>query len=233
MPTPNEAIAYAKRFLGNMPLDDSTIKLRILDDAHKKLWMAAPWSWTLGSLEVVTLVNDQQEVNLVSEPADFLGLVRASMISPNEATPNDLAISASLPVTTIIKGRPTQVQYVAGTPDKLRFLPVPTGYATVPSAQVPKILSTYKKKSTEITAGNVATSYQTTSGVPDEWFWVYQEIVLFKGFQFSHDPRLGTMQVGPNGVVFSGQYAAVEAAIAEMRRNEKKLYGNLGEVVNG
>lgn len=234
MPTPNDAMAYAKRFVGNMPIDDSTIKFRILDDAHVKLWMAANWSWTLGALEVVSLTNDTQEVNLAGAYTDFLGLVHASYVgSGGQETKGDIAISAILPVTTIITGRPTQIMYVPGTPNKVRFLPVPTGYATLPVSQVPKVLAIYKKKRTEIVTGNAGNSYLTTSGVPDEWFWVYQEIVLLKAYQFTHDPRLGNVQTGPNGVAYTGQFAVVEAALAAMRANEEPLLDSLGKEING
>jgi hypothetical protein len=232
MPTPNDALNYAKRFMGNMPLDDATIKLRILDDAHKKLWMAAPWSWTLAPLEVVQINNDTQDHVLSGAYADLLGLVHVSITNGQEK--NDLAISAILPVTTVIKGRPSQVQYVSGTPSKLRLLPVPTGYPVNPTTALqPKIISIYKKKSATIDTTAAGNDYTTTSGVPAEWFWVYQEIVLLKAFQFTHDPRLGSVSVTPNGIQFTGQYAAVEAAIAEMRRNEEKLLSTLGEEIHG
>lgn len=231
MPTPNDALNYAKRFLGNMPLDDTTIKLRLLDDAHKKLWMAKPWSWTVASLEVVTLVNDQQDVNLVTDYSALLqGLLQVKII--NDGKPNDISIASVLPVTTIIKGRPSQVAFVSGSPQKIRLLPVPTGYATLPASQVPKLIATYKKKSPVIDGTSTATSFSTTTGMDDEWFWVYQEIVLLKAFQFTHDPRLGSVQVGPNGTVYSGQYAVVEAAIAEMWSHEDRFFNTLGESVN-
>ena len=230
-PTPNDALNYAKRFIGNIPLDDSTIKLRLLNDASKKLWMAAPWSWSLGSLEVVSLANDSQDVNLVGAYTDLLGLIRADLIAAS-GEPKSLGVSAILPSTTIVRGLPNKLQYIAGSPNKVRLLPVPTGYSTLPVTQVPKILATYKKKHAEIDATKAGQSYLTNFGVPDEWFWVFQEIVLLKAYQFTHDPRLGAVQVGPNGVQFSGQFASVEAAIAEMRRNEEQLFGNVGEVVN-
>jgi hypothetical protein len=42
VPTPANALAYAKRFVGNLPIDDSAMKYRVLNWAHNKLWMAAP-----------------------------------------------------------------------------------------------------------------------------------------------------------------------------------------------
>lgn len=232
MPAPDDAIAYAKRFIGNLTVDDSTIKLRLLDDSHRKLWMAAPWSWTLGALEVVSLTNDAQDVSLSGAYTDLLGLVDVVMFGQGgKETPIPLAPAANLPVTTAIKGQPSKVQYISGSPNKLRLLPIPTGYSSAPTLQIPKITGTYKKKATAIDNTTTADEYSTL-GIPDDWFWVYQEIVLLKAFQFTHDPRLGSAQVGPNGIVYTGQYAIVEAGIAEMRRNEEKLFGPLGEVIN-
>lgn len=233
MSTPNDAINYVKRFLGNVPVDDTALKLRLLDDAHKLLWMADNWPWTVASLEVVTLVNDTQDVNLVNTYTDFLSLQHAYMISGNGQTKDDLRVASVLPVTTSLKGRPTQVQYVAGSPNKLRFFPVPTGYATLPTTQVPKVIGIYKKKSALIDNTSAAADYTTTSGVPADYFWVFQEIVLLKGYEFTHDPRLGSVQVGPQGTVYSGQYAVVQDALAYIRRNEEKFFTTLGETVNG
>lgn len=233
MPTPNDALNYAKRFLGNVPLDDANLKLRLLDDAHKMLWMADNWPWTVASLEVVTLVNDQQEVDLANTYTDFLSLQHAYIVASNGQTKDDLRVASVLPVTTILKGRPVQVQYVAGSPNKLRFFPVPTGYASLPTSQVPKVLGIYKKKSATIDNTSAAADYTTTAGVPTDYFWVYQEIILLKGYEFTHDPRLGAVQIGPNGTVYSGQYAVVQDALAAIRRNEEKFFTTLGEIVNG
>jgi len=225
MPTPQDALNYAKRYVGNMPVDDTETKYRLLDDAHAKFWMAAPWRWTLGSLEVVTVVNDQQDYDLAGTYTDLLYVVHAA-ITEGE-TRNDLSVAAVLPSTSVLKGIPKSLQYIAGTPNKIRLLPVPTGY---PTTAMPRILGTYKKKYTEITAANYTSNYETTFGIPAEWFWVYQEIVLLKAMQFAHDPRLGGVGFGGN-VSYSGQYGAVEAAIQEMRMAEKKFFDSLGMVV--
>jgi len=222
MPTPQQALNYAKRFVGQLPVDDTTVKLRMLNDAHTKLWMAALWRWTVGSIEVVTVVNDTQDYNL-STLEDFLFLACARITDGENI--HDLAVSSTLPQTAVLKGLPKQVQYILGTPHKMRLFPVPTGYS-VP----PKVLSVYKKKAAELTEGNITSEYSLL-GIPAEWFWVYQEIVLLKAMQFAHDPRLGAVAFSNNGAAYSSQYGVVEAVIEEMRRAEKKFFDSLGMAV--
>lgn len=224
MSTPADALAYARRFVGLMPLSDAAIKYRILDDAHKKFWTAAPWPWSIGVLDVVTLQNDQQNYT-VTNPGDIADLVHVS--STNGQEKSDIAVVSVLPVTTAITGTPSQVALVS--PATLRILPVPTGYV---AGSLPKILSVYKKKATAIAAGNEATDYATIiPGFNIDWFWVYQEIVLLKAFQFTHDQRLGSIGFTANGAQFTGQFGVVEAAIAEARRSEVKILSSTGQEV--
>lgn len=210
MPTPNDAMAFAKRFIGRMPVDDAEIKLRILDDAHRKLWTAGPWRWTIGSLDAVQLVNDNQDYPITAV-SDLQNLFRSTVHDGQSGY--DLTIESAIATTAVLKGRPDRVA-IEGT-NTLRFLPVPKGYTTGPT-----VISLYKKKATAIDAGNVANQYSTL-GIPDDWFWVYQEIVLLRALQFANSPRVGSVAVAANGMVqYSGQYAAVEAAINEMRQKE-------------
>lgn len=224
MPSPQDALSYAKRYVGRLPVDDAEIKYRLLDDAHKKLWMAAPWRWTVGYLDVVTIQNDQQDY-AVTPVGDFVHLLHS--IFTNGQEKRDLAVSAALPAADKLKGRPSQVSFSSNV---LRFLPVPTGY---PVANLPVVITAYKKTADTIGAGNIASDY-STFGIPPEWFWVYQEIVLAKAYQFSHDPRLGGVTFTPGGVQYTGQLGVVEAAIADMRRSEEKFLNSLGmEVTEG
>jgi hypothetical protein len=204
MASPQNALDYAKRFVGRVPLDDTEIKLRMLDDAHKKLWMAAPWRWTVATGEIVSLVNDTQDYNLTAL-TDFLYISQASYTNGQEK--NDLVVASVLPaVTTQLKGRPSQVSFVDGSPQKLRFLPVPSGYA---AGAAPKVLWVYKKQAVDIASGNVSSDYNTTFGIPDEWFWVYQEIVLLKAYQFTNSPKTGGVTVANGAVQYSGQFGVV------------------------
>jgi hypothetical protein len=220
MPTPNEAMEYAKRFIGRMPVDDTEIKLRILDDSHRKLWTAAPWRWTVASLDQVQFVNDQQDY-AVTPVSDLQCLLRATVHDGQNAY--ELAVEPTIATTAVLKGRPDRVAITGST---LRFLPTPKGYTTGPT-----VISLYKKIATALAAGNVANQYSAL-GIPDDWFWVYQEIVLLRALQFANSPRVGNVSVASNGTVqYSGQYAAVEAAINEMRTKEPMYLTVTGEKV--
>jgi hypothetical protein len=225
VPSPLDALNYAKRLTGNLPIDDANLKYRVLNSAHNDLWMAAPWRWTVGDIDVVTLVNDTQDYNVTAK-SDFLFLVHAWRTNGQEKT--DLTISASLPSTSIIKGQTSQISYITGTPDKVRTLPVPTGYD---AADLPKIVSIYKKKPTEIVVGNEANDYETTFGVPKVWFPVYEKLVLWHAYQFAFSPRSGTVTFAGGQVQYSGQAGVAMAAIQDMRTAEKKFLDSIGQVV--
>ena len=217
MPTPADAIGYAKRFVGNVPVDDTAIKLRILNDAAAKLWLAAPWRWSIATVTPVALVNDQQDYVIGSFPGTFMYWYAAQMNDVNNIY--NLNISATLHAHTK-KGRPERLA-VQGS--GFRLHPVPTGYTTLPY-----VFLWYKKLMTAITAGNVAAELLATHGLPDEWFYVYQEIVLLKAYLFDQDPRAGMAQYSNGQVQYTGQYAVAEAAIQEMKNQENLIYDSLG-----
>jgi hypothetical protein len=227
VPTPQQALDYAKRFIGNIPVDDSAMNVRILDSAHKRLWMRAPWRWTVGMLEPAAMVNGQQEINLVATAADLSYLLHARVV--NTDNPHDLQVVSHIPENYgLISGRPSQIAFVSGTPQKLRLSPSPSGYTTLPT-----IFSAYKRTATELTSGNIGSSYSTLAGVPDDWFWVYEEMVLLRALQFVNSPRAGSVTVNGNQAQYTGQMGVVEAAIQEMLAHEKKFFDSLGGPVNG
>jgi hypothetical protein len=80
--------------------------------------------------------------------------------------------------------------------------------APVVSQNTQLLLWHYKKTALPVTSGNVASEY-ILLGVPDEWFWVYQEIVLLKAYQFTNSPRTGSVTVANGNVQYSGQYGVV------------------------
>jgi hypothetical protein len=249
MPTPQDALNYAKRMCGNMPVDDANLNPRVLDDANKALWMAAPWRWTIAPLEVVTLVNNQQDYNLATH-SDLLFLVQSSITDGEQRS--ELQVSANLPSTPSapfpIVGKVQRVSYVPGSPQKLRTFPVPSGYSTT---AMPSTLTWYKQLAPTIAAGNVTTDYTTLTattggsgsnvGYPGEFFWVFREMVLLYAYQFTHDARLGGVafetSIDPksgntvNAVKYSGQYAVVQDGINQMKLAEKKFFDSLGNEV--
>jgi hypothetical protein len=248
MPTPQDALNYAKRMCGNMPVDDANLNPRVLDDANKALWMAAPWRWTIAPLEVVTLVNNQQDYSLAAH-TDLLFLVQSSITDGEQRS--ELQVSANLPSTPSapfpIVGKVQRVSYVPGSPQKLRTFPVPSGY---PTTAMPSLLTWYKQLAPTVSGPNQATDYTTLTattggggtnvGFPGEFFWVYREMVLLYAYQFTHDARLGGVafenavdKTGQNVATtkYSGQYAVVHDGIQQMKIAEKKFFDSIGNEV--
>jgi hypothetical protein len=202
MASPQNALDYAKRFVGRVPLDDTEIKLRLLDDAHKKLWMAAPWRWTISVGQTLTLVSGQHIYPLSPVPTDCLYPVSAYITDGVEKY--DLLVSPVFDHVPLV-GRPSLMRLTSTTQTNNTVLVNP---APVTSQNTQLLLWHYKKTAVPVTSANVAGEY-ILLGVPDEWFWVYQEIVLLKAYQFTNSPRLGSVTVANGNVQYSGQYGVV------------------------
>ncbi len=194
---PQDAFTNAKHFLKDMNLEK--VAPRILDDVSKIMWM--------------TLVGATQTYT-VGATTDFLYLYSAYLT--DGSTTRTLAIEPVLPAAVTIQGQVSHVSVSGTSGVTVNVSPLP---GTQP-ATAPKIVSLYKKMAPTITAAN-----QATPGVQifdDEWFWVYQEGVLWKAYMYGDDQRAGSAQIGANGQVsFSGQRAIFEAAMQFMKANEK------------
>jgi hypothetical protein len=247
MPSPQDALNYAKRFCGNLPVDDPNIIYRILDDANKALWMASPWRWTIAPLENVQLQNNTQDYTLASHP-DLLVLFQSAITDGEQKS--ELTITASLPAANAIVGKSKRIAYIPGSPQKVRFAPTPSGY---PASAMPTVITWYKQLAPLVNAGNYTTDYNTLTqtvgggggvlnvGIPQEWFWVYEEMVLLKAYQFTHDARLGGVAVDRSkdpktgnevvAIKYSGQYAVIEDALVKMRLAEEQFFDSLGTEV--
>lgn len=209
---PYEAVEFAKPFIKGMETVESVAGI-ILDSALKELWMEAPWRWTLGTLEVVTLVANTQDVSLVSTYTDLLYLVH-SYITDGVGANRSLEVVPSLPLDTNLKGQPSQVAFVAGTPQKLRFFPVPP-----PMLQTTKVVSLYKK-----VCPSIQRTYMYVPGqqvFDDEWFHVYCDLVLYYMYKFADDQRAGGVTMTANGPQYTGQLAVYKAKVWEMKQREK------------
>lgn len=212
---PKDAGDYATRYLQNMDLD--RILPRILDDVHRHFWMAAPWRWTLGSFPSLTLLGNTQDYT-PTVPSDFLYLEDARLVDGKNT--RHLHIAAYLPsANSYIVGQPSQiaVQVTTGSTTGARVLPVPGALASgAPGAQ---ILSVYKKVAPKIGRDNM-----TTPGVmllPDEYFWVYQEGVLWRAMAWAQDPRAGEVSVQGDKTAYTGQRAVFEDGLQWVQQIEK------------
>lgn len=214
---PSTALAYASSFIRGGRLTDPTVELRIMDDANKMLWMLHPWSWSLGALGTVTFADGTQDYT-VSDPGDFLRIQWAARTNGDYLKP--IGPMAALPVLSAHKG-PTAKVAVAGISGgniTLRYWPVPNTTDTG--------LTLYKKTTTKITDGNKATA--TTLTFPDEFYPLYQEIVLYKAWQFTSDPRAGGAQSNGQQNAYTGQLGLVMALAKDYYDGEPLLVDALG-----
>lgn len=222
--TATDAINYAKRFVGNMPVDDATIIYRILNDASDRVHLFANWSWSVAFLESEDIVSGTIDYTY-TDPTDLLYIVHAALVNGNvnPATEEDLTIVSHLSSDTSIEGTPTQLSYLTSTTYRLQPVPQYT------AGEEPKILTWYKLQNTNITSGNVGTA--STLLFPDEWFWVYQQLVLLDAMIFTHDPRAGSVTVNNNQIQFSGQWGVVQGSLQAMHQKEKPFLIGLAETV--
>lgn len=229
--TAKNALDYAKRFIAGSPLDDVDIEVRILNQASNRMHMAANWHWTLGALTDATVINDQDDYTIATFPADFLQLAKSELWFA-DGTVEPLRIVGLLETNDNISGGPKRVSYFNDGSDKVRLFPTPTGYA---SGKEPVIVQTYKKKNTVLVSGSLTTA--TDLLFPDEWFWVFEEFVLYKAYDFTRDPRAGgvTYVKSPNGIQtqYTGKLGEALAGINEMLEIEKPLVGDQGGVIRG
>lgn len=205
---PQDAFDVARHFIKDMTLEK--VSPRVLDDVNKYMWMAAPWRWTVGSMPLATLLNATQDYTIVL-PTDFLYLLNA--YTTDGTATRELRVEPALPSAVTLNGQPSRVAIVGSA---YRVSPVPGAQPTV----APKIVSLYKKMAPTITPANMA-----TAGVQvfdDEWFWVFQEGVLWKSYLYAEDSRAGNVEAGPKGqITYTGQRGVFEAALQFMMANEK------------
>lgn len=218
---PNVALLYAKAFTKASRLDQADVAAQLLDDAGKMLWMAAPWSWTLGAAEEITVVAGTQDYTLtVPAEADFLRAEFARRHDGNRS--EDLAVEAALPADADFSQAPTKfAMFTSGGSVVARLWPTP------PAGITSTVLATYKKKSPQVTEENRGNVGVLT--FPDEFWPVYQELVLFKAYQYLQDGRAGGAQVNNQGsVVYTGQLAIAMAALEAYKRGEPRLMDSFG-----
>lgn len=212
--TPFAAFDYAKNFIGNMDLE--RLLPRLLDDVNKMFWVYAPWRWSLALLPPITLASNTQDY-AVTLPSDFLYLY--DILQLDGKSTRHIKPSAIYPQTGVLRagqiGSAAVMTVSAQT--VLRVDPTP---GTIPlGASSQKLISIYKQispvidKDTMYVAGSLL--------IPDEFFWVYQEGVLWKAMQWAQDPRAGETQFQGGQIKYSGQRAAFEAALATCAQQEK------------
>lgn len=210
---PAEALELARQFLKQMPVERV---IEALDSVHKRIWMAAPWRWTVGVCQPVSLTAEESDFSLVSPPADFLYILKAYVWDGESMT--ELTPEPALPSGTTQKGNPNKIAYVPGGTPKFRIHPV---FGSLNAAKTYRLLVWYKKTAPVLTGEDLYTAGSLV--MDDEWFNVFEEGVLWKCYQFGDDPRAGNVAMQQGQAQYSGQRAVFEDSLNFMRSVEPML----------
>jgi hypothetical protein len=229
---PQYAIDSAATKVKKIPLDE--VAVSIVNDITQQIWVAGNWKWSLGDISVNTTppsdAQSQKEYDLTSNLTDCARFVQGRLIIPdrgvhgeirNESV-RELEPTGYIPNNTIY-GQPSQFQYIPGTVDKIRF-------NTYFSHEGSLFHGIYKKNVPVFTTNKDLFSV-TLVTLPDEWFWVFQEGVLWKVYAYANDQRAGNVQFQEGRVSYSGQAAVFQAALGEMLRKEPLIITGYREVV--
>ena len=216
---PASAAAYTKKFVKNMNLLTS---LKILNDVNRRMWMAAPFRWTVGSSPVINLSANVADY-MVDYPDDWLYGISAILTDTGDMHKKELDIVNAIPNDIGYIGSPTSIAYQGRKGEfggLVRINPIPPQIENQE-----KIIGIYKKVCPEITAKS---QYDVPIVFPDEWFPVFQDGVLWRTYLYADDRRAGGAVSSSKGSEYSGQRAEFEAGLNEMKMREK-VSRDLGE----
>jgi len=207
---PRQAIEYAKTYIKSMPLE--TVQVRILDDVNKYIWMAAPFRWTLGNINPITLVSNTQDYTQTT-PYNFISLVNC-YITDGAGVVTHLRTMPSLPPNVGINGNPRFISYEGS--NTYRISPNP---GVLPVSPVKQIMTWYKKASPIIKNSNLGTAGALI--FDDEYFPVYVAGVLWMSYLYADDQRAGTTTFDSQGKAqYTGQRAVFEDMLQGMINHE-------------
>lgn len=216
---PFQALTYVKEMIKRMPVD--RVQVSILQDASSMIWMAAPWRWTIGTFGPLAITAGQSTVTL----AGVSSLLRLEKLVISDAvTSRALQVVATLPASPALTAKPNLGCLVPTPTPKVQF---ENTFPPLPSGDSWNMWGWYK-----ITAPVITNANMNTNGLllmDDEWFWVFNEAVLYYAYKFADDQRAGgsTVAAGANGtqIQYTGQIGVVHSALEEMRRSESVIPG--------
>jgi len=223
--TPKWALEYARRFVKKPPTQE--IEVDIANNVHAKIWNFANWAWTINSVSVTLSPSSpgvaQQDYNLTSNLTDCARFIKGLIISPaltgGIRTDQNYEVEpvSYIPAMSEYKGLASSFQYVPGGTDKLR-LDVSALYPTNT-----KFYGIYKKSITLLTSQTINDA--TVIALPDDWYYVFQEGVLYHFYKYADDDRAGTATTTSDGKEqYTGQLAVFMEALNDMAKVQPLLY---------
>lgn len=206
---PIDSILWAQQYIKNMPF--YRVQQEVINDAAKFFWRAAPWSWTLATLPPVLMVNNTADYT-VTLPSDFDYAIKANTTLADKL-PKDLEIVSFLSFDDTKLGQPVMLAISgAGVAGNYRLSPTPIGY----TGTLPTIAGVYKKSFAKLTETTIYTAGALI--FPDMYIDVFRACVLYYAYLYADDQRAGNTQFSNGQMTYTGQRAAMEAMIEDLKK---------------
>lgn len=217
---PQDALNQITPQLANVTLD-ATAKGICADDAHRILWNYAPWRWERKILPNIAVVDGQQDYTGGSVPSDFMGLLQAELVITSE-TPNwvgEMEIKSFVHLDPKVKVPLTSVRDICF----LQELNSQAGGFRITNPQVAPgqtavVRGVYRKlPTTKYSSANLTTDF---TELPDQYFYLYVEWLLWRIYRYIGDPRAGTATFQSGRWAFTGQLAQATALTEQVLLTE-------------
>lgn len=227
--TPYTALEYAEKIVKHMPLE--RVYVDIANDIQRRIWHAGNWSWTVAQTSSIAVpastTGGSQLVefaSLTTPAARFIeGVLKHDIATGGGRTDNIAHLKpVSLNPLTAIVGPPTTFQYIplsSGGNDGIRF-------NTKPSFPTDgTFVGLYKTVYPTLTESTLhTTAAATNQQLPDDWYHVYQDGVLWLAMQYAGDGRQGQAQMAADGrISYTGQYGIFMAGLERMKALEPQI----------
>ena len=213
MPTrfPIEALDSALYFVKAVPID--RVGETIVRRALSRIWTAAPFTWTVGpgpGFNITAAVGSYD----VTYPTDWAYAIKADYITGPNLAQRELEIVSVIEDDDGYVGQPSKIRFSgpAALESNVIVSPIP---ATVTG--IPRVTSLYKRVSPSYSKD---TLYTVTVPIPDDWFWVFEEAVLYEAYRYADDSRAGEARVQADQIIYGGQLGVLHAGLSEMRLRE-------------
>ena len=202
--------------LGNVSLD-STAKGTVADNACKWLWNFAPWRWERKSLSAFSLTDDTQTYT-AAVPSDFMQLLQAEVVVTSDTpdTVRELDIKNWVDTDPTEKMAPVslgRICYLQELNSGVGGFKIPN--PSIPSGTTATIRGVYRATpATKYTSANLTTDF---TELPDQYFHVYQEVLLWMVYRYIGDSRAGHAQSTSGGrIMYTGQLGVMMDAVGLM-----------------
>lgn len=209
---PSEALVSAKYFVKQIPADRDAEG--IIRRALARVWTAGTFHWTIGSGTSFNLAGAVGSYD-VTYPVDWGRTIKADLVTGYDlANTKPLEIVSHIEESNLYVGSPSKIAFLGepGLESSVRISPVP---ASLPNTQT--VTSLYKRTCPVYTKGDI---YTLPMPIPDDWYWVYEDAVLYEAYKYADDSRAGEARVEGDKVIYTGQLAVAYAGINEMLRRE-------------